>query len=949
MLECIESGSLEEVGVWTGSSGIGAENIFVGIFNCNQETGQPEGEPLAHGKLANGAKFAANLFVKVKFEGGFASVKKGTKYAFVVGQTGGNTFFALTGTVAHLWKSSSAFTTEIIKPTGWTELNTSQVGFWGGGKAEPLEGKGAITSGFAATHKRERKVEVSRTASVGLQFFSASSVLHPSETTGAIRAGLQISSAGSSSRLASGTVSTGLQASGVGNGPLAVLIGSIAAFTGTPKNRSLTKNVALAVPFTAPKSMFVREAQVRPNSSTAGVSTRVQVAICADGGGKPGEVVAFGSTTGAVANGAAFSVALAGVGTTKGQVVQGQTYWEVVQTEVAFNVLFEVTSGGAVTWKAPLGTGRELTAIKASEWEEGSPATENNGRMNSMFLGVLTPHSAGAVTSGTAAASAGSSSRFSSATTSIGLRFNAEGIGPLVKTKISTGVGISFRAERRPTGSASVRAGTDVFMDGGTGGIKLAVYFGPNDPTIEAEEAARHALPESEPGSGARYANVYPSKVVGGALVFLLHGGGYTKNQWEVTRVYAKELYERGAGAVIHPNYRDATVSVGAFPMELADIEEAIAWGVAKAAAIGADPNKIFLVGGSAGGHLVARIAQRMNASGSKVKGVVPLSGIPDPQALIEEMETGAYTEESEGGSKHAGGSAKNLTENIQEAFQQNLNYVLPYTGKYPNPNPANPSTALTASRTVQTLYSPTRQASPTSCKWLLITAEKDLIPRNQQDAFKAKLESEGKRVELVVSACPENEGKGHAFSYWHEPILASGGVKNELREQIVAFITQKEGQGSVTSGTDSVSSGSSIRFGKASVSSGFVGTASWTRNGSGSLSTAIRSGGSSEKQIFSSGSVRVGTAQSSSGRSARTSVRISVSIGTDLAGSGGTSGGKLSFGLRLNATSTRSVKGQGSISSSSGAVGWGVSTSEIQEPVVLVCSSAPELVVLIT
>ena len=90
-------------------------------------------------------------------------------------------------------------------------------------------------------------------------------------------------------------------------------------------------------------------------------------------------------------------------------------------------------------------------------------------------------------------------------------------------------------------------------------------------------------------------------------MLIHLHGGGFVqggKSREGVTLL--NQLADHG-WLCVSANY--GLRSQGAFPQSLVDTKRVIAWVRAHASELGADPDQIFLAGGSAGGHLAISAA----------------------------------------------------------------------------------------------------------------------------------------------------------------------------------------------------------------------------------------------------------------------------------------------------------------------------------------------------
>ena len=114
----------------------------------------------------------------------------------------------------------------------------------------------------------------------------------------------------------------------------------------------------------------------------------------------------------------------------------------------------------------------------------------------------------------------------------------------------------------------------------------------------------------------------------------LVHGGGWDQGDNRCCGLYSSVghfLASQGIGAVL-PNYR-LTPAV-AHPEHARDVARAVRWTRDHIAEYGGAPDRIFLMGHSAGGHLVALLAtdaSYLKAEGLNVrdlKGVIAVSGV---------------------------------------------------------------------------------------------------------------------------------------------------------------------------------------------------------------------------------------------------------------------------------------------------------------------------------
>ena len=131
-----------------------------------------------------------------------------------------------------------------------------------------------------------------------------------------------------------------------------------------------------------------------------------------------------------------------------------------------------------------------------------------------------------------------------------------------------------------------------------------------------------------------------PEKLAGRppAMVVFWHGGRWTFGDKEDYRFVGAALAELGYVAVL-PNYRHyPEVKLPGF---MQDAARAARWAQAHAADFGADPNRLYLMGHSAGAHMAVLVtldSRYFAATGSapKIAGVIGLSGPYDFLPLRE-------------------------------------------------------------------------------------------------------------------------------------------------------------------------------------------------------------------------------------------------------------------------------------------------------------------------
>jgi acetyl esterase/lipase len=168
----------------------------------------------------------------------------------------------------------------------------------------------------------------------------------------------------------------------------------------------------------------------------------------------------------------------------------------------------------------------------------------------------------------------------------------------------------------------------------GAAGCSNAVFLFANAPTAFGSFARHTDLPY---GDGPRQRlDVYsPRQGVNRPVVIFWYGGSWTMGRKANYRFVGAALAQRGFVAVV-PDYR--LYPAVTFPQFCEDGAHALAWVEAHAQEFGGDPQRIVLMGHSAGAHMAAFIAfnhafdEKAGAETQSIVGLVALSG---PYALV--------------------------------------------------------------------------------------------------------------------------------------------------------------------------------------------------------------------------------------------------------------------------------------------------------------------------
>jgi len=264
---------------------------------------------------------------------------------------------------------------------------------------------------------------------------------------------------------------------------------------------------------------------------------------------------------------------------------------------------------------------------------------------------------------------------------------------------------------------------------------------GPPPPGALAVAEVRDVLYRDGPKADSyrhRLDLYYPKGKKGYPVVVLVHGGGWTLGDNRCCGLYTSVgqfLASQGIGVVL-PNYRLSPAVK--HPEHVKDVARAVAWTRAHAAEHGGDPERIFLMGHSAGGHLVSLLAtdetylraERLKMA--DVKGVIALSGvynIPPGKVAITLGGAGPQACGVDQNFPLRGDGASSLN-GLVPAFPAAVDIYGPAFGEGPKDR-ANAS--------------PLKHVRPGLPPFLLLTAEKDLPTLSDMaEAFHRALRDQG-------------------------------------------------------------------------------------------------------------------------------------------------------------------------------------------------------------
>jgi acetyl esterase/lipase len=148
--------------------------------------------------------------------------------------------------------------------------------------------------------------------------------------------------------------------------------------------------------------------------------------------------------------------------------------------------------------------------------------------------------------------------------------------------------------------------------DGGSGGSGAASSSGGAPVELETSDVS---YDPSAPEDPLRTLDIYPlpSSTTAAPVVIWVHGGGWHSGDKENKMARKVELFNGEGYLLVSLNYRLSPEPKASpdpdrirFPTHPEDVARAVAWVHANAASYGGDPERIALLGHSAGAHLVA-------------------------------------------------------------------------------------------------------------------------------------------------------------------------------------------------------------------------------------------------------------------------------------------------------------------------------------------------------
>ena len=231
--------------------------------------------------------------------------------------------------------------------------------------------------------------------------------------------------------------------------------------------------------------------------------------------------------------------------------------------------------------------------------------------------------------------------------------------------------------------------------------------------------------------SPAEKATVYGQNSSGATTVVLVHGGGWRLQKLATEEGSESKSLQLAGFVVVDIDYSQDSPTETAFPLETNDVLDATDWAIANAAAYGGNGANVVLLGGSAGGQLVARAAELADvAQPGAVRAVISLSGPMNFTTLVPLAESGGIKD-------------RNYVFSIGQALGCSSSFA-------------------SCSGSYETEWSPALNIPTSGCPdWLLFTSEIDTVATAQANEMLGDLDAAGctAREEVLTT--------GHGFSYW--------------------------------------------------------------------------------------------------------------------------------------------------------------------------------------
>jgi arylformamidase len=161
-------------------------------------------------------------------------------------------------------------------------------------------------------------------------------------------------------------------------------------------------------------------------------------------------------------------------------------------------------------------------------------------------------------------------------------------------------------------------------------GLSGALVRGQEAPKVEVRKGVAYYEGEGADAVRHRLDLYLPEGKKGFPLLLFIHGGAWRSGSKELYGPLGQTFARQGIGVAV-ANYR---LSPGVqHPEHIRDVARSFAWVARHAKELGADPDRLYVSGHSAGGHLVALLAlapaylKAEGLSAERIRGVIAISG----------------------------------------------------------------------------------------------------------------------------------------------------------------------------------------------------------------------------------------------------------------------------------------------------------------------------------